>query len=175
MLAIQNHLSKATQAQIAAQLETNGMLTDKAMDSMQQVIDLNLNLARATLEQTNFVVRQILLAKNARQFAALTAAQMQPNARRVLDYGYYLTTIASGAQVDVIKIVGGVIADTNRKVIELAEDFRKNTPIGVGVKTAMAFLKALIDSAAVSCDELARGRQGRILTLSDRLEENAGG
>jgi phasin family protein len=174
MLSIQNQLSRATQAQIASQLETNSMLADKAMDSMQQIIELNLSLAKATLGQTNFATRQILSVNDVRQFALLVNAQMQPNARRALDYGYYLTTIAAGTQADIIKIVGGVIADTNRKLIELAEDFCRSAPLGVGAKTAIAYLKTLIDSAAISCDELARGKQGRMLTLSNRLEETAG-
>jgi phasin family protein len=85
-------------AQVKLQLKTGAVLADTVMEGMHQVTDLNLNLARSVLQQSNLAARQLTNAEDLRHFMALTAAQLQPAAQRVFDYGYYLLMIASSTQ-----------------------------------------------------------------------------
>ena len=119
MLSVRDRVSQETMAQLDSQLATTAMLADKTVDSIEQLSDLNLSLARATFEQSNLVARQLAAAENARQFFLLAAAQARPNTERVLDYGYYLTNIASAAQEEFIRLVGMRIADSSRRLIAL--------------------------------------------------------
>ena len=119
MLSDRDRVSQETMAQLDSQLATTAMLADKTVDSIEQLSDLNLSLARATFEQSNLVARQLAAAENARQFFLLAAAQARPNTERVLDYGYYLTNIASAAQEEFIRLVGMRIADSSRRLIAL--------------------------------------------------------
>ncbi len=137
MLSVRDRVSQAALAQLDSQLSTTAMLADKTVDSIEQLSDLNLNLARVTFEQSNLVARQLAAAENARQFFLLAAAQAMPNTDRVLDYGYYLTHIASATQEEFIKLVGMRIADSNRGLIELLADLGKAAPAGLEMTTAL--------------------------------------
>jgi phasin family protein len=97
-------------------------LAAKALDSVNRLTDLNLSLARATLEHSNVVARQLMSVEDRQELLSVMSAQSQPNARRTFDYAYYLTTIVTHAQLDFINIVGQGIADTNRKVVSLVSD-----------------------------------------------------
>ncbi|MGE5621858.1 MAG: TIGR01841 family phasin [Bacillota bacterium] len=141
MLLVRDRVSQAALAQLDSQLSTTAMLADKTVDSIEQLSDLNLNLARLTFEQSNLVARQLAAAENARQFFLLAAAQARPNTERVLDYGYYLTNIASATQEEFIKLVGMRIADSNRRLIELLADLGKAAP--PGLEMAAALLQSL--------------------------------
>jgi phasin family protein len=162
MVLIQDQVSKATQAGMASQLEIHTALTSKVMDRMQQVADLNLNLVRATLEHSNFAARQLMSAEDSQEFLSLAASQIQPNATRTFDYGYYLTTIAADTQADVIKVVGK-INENNRQFIALTEDVRESVPCGF--KAAITSLRMMMDNVACLYAELARIAQNGVRSL----------
>ncbi|HJV83376.1 phasin family protein [Noviherbaspirillum sp.] len=106
MQSFQEQLSRATQAKI----ETGGLLVDKAMDGMKKMTDLHLNLARLALDQANFAARKLATLKDARQLAALSATQMESDARCVMDYAYYLMTIMFDTLGDFFGIIGDAFA-----------------------------------------------------------------
>ncbi len=164
MLSIHDQIRRARQARMILQLEMHAALSSKVMDSMQQVADLNLNLARTILEQSNFAARQLMLAKDAHEFLSIATAQIHPNATRILDYGYYLVTITTGAQADVIKAIGNRSADSNRELILLAEYLRESGPFSF--KASIACLRSMMDLAACLYAELARIAQKSLLPMN---------
>jgi phasin family protein len=112
----------STAGNLESQFSMAVSLANKALESVNRLTDLHLNLARATLEHSNLVARQLISAEDREELFSVVSAQTQPNARRTFDYTYYLTTIVTCAQMDFINIVGEGIADTNRKVVSLATD-----------------------------------------------------
>lgn len=168
MLSIQDQVSRATQAGMASQLEIHAAFAGKVMDSMQQVVGLNLNLAWATFEQSNFAARQLISAEDPQEFFSLAAAQIRPNATRTLDYGYYLTTIAADAQAGVIKTVSGGIAESNRELIALAEDVREISPFDF--KATLANLRSVLDSIAYLYAEIVRMTQKSFHSLNSTCD-----
>lgn len=165
MFTVQDRMSKATQRQIESQLDAGARLADTAMHSMQQVADLNLNLARATLEQSNFAARQFLSAQDTEQVLSLAAAQVEPNLSRTLDYGYYLTTITADAQAGLIDMVGSRIADTNRQLNALADNIDQDAPSGF--RAAMRLLGALLDGVDALYGEMARAAKKTAIARDD--------
>ena len=113
MHSLHEQLFRAVGAQLEQHLDTNAMLAAGAMQGMQEFAGLNINMARATLEQSNFAARQLLLAQDLKQLLALACAQLAPNARRAFDYGYYIVTIATGLQSQLIRFAGERMGDTN--------------------------------------------------------------
>ena len=154
MLEIQDHVSRATRASVSRQLEAGTTLGDVMMDAVRQYADLNLNMARATLEQGNLVVRQLMSARDTNQFLSLAAAQVQPNALRTFDYGYYLTSIAADTQTQVIRAAGGGFAEVNREWIELAGKDGAH-----GWESTVIFFRDLMESVLRLYAELAAAFQ----------------
>ncbi|HZW12002.1 MAG TPA: TIGR01841 family phasin [Noviherbaspirillum sp.] len=120
MFSLHEQVSRATEAQLEKQIDTNAALAAGAMHGVQEVAGLNINMARATLEQSNFATRQLLSAQDLKQLIALAGAQLEPNARRAFDYGYYLVTIAAGLQSELIRFVGERMDETSSRLALLA-------------------------------------------------------
>ena len=160
MLAIHDYVSKATRDRVAWHLDAGTTLGETMVNGLRRYADLNLNLARATLEQGNVAARQLLSAQDARQFLARAAAQVQPNALRSFDYGYYLSTIAADTQANVIRVLGDSVAETNREWIEIAGDVGESGPFGW--KSAMLCLKDLAGNASRIHADLIRAIQSAL-------------
>jgi hypothetical protein len=141
MLKIHDQVYTAARARVSRQLDTGATLGDAMMNAVRQYANLNLNMARATLEQGNFVVRQQVSARDYPQFFSLAVAQVQSNVLRAFDYGYYLTSITADTQTHVIRGAGDGFAETNREWIELAGTAAESGRYGW--KTAVALFRDL--------------------------------
>lgn len=134
-------------------------MADKTLESTDQLVQLNINLARATLEQSNIAIRQLVAAEDLQEFCSLWSAQLQPNARRLFDHGYYLSMILAAAQIELMKLVSDSVADLDRKVISLMGNTRRNAP-GF-FKAEAGYWSAVIDSPGMGRPQ-ARSRTIRI-------------
>lgn len=143
MFAIPEQFSNATKASLESQFAMLSALTSKTFEGMEKLVDLNLNAAKATLEETSAATRQLLAAKDPQEFFSLSAAQAQPSAEKALSYGRQLASIAAGTGAEFSKAAEAQIVETNRKVISLVDEVSKNAPAGsenfvAAVKTAIS-------------------------------------
>jgi phasin family protein len=129
-------------------------LTNKTFESVEKIIDLNMNVAKASLEESTATAKQILAAKDPQEFFSLTAAQAQPSAEKAIAYGRHLANIASSAQAEFTKAAEEQIAETNRKVVALVEEVTKNAP--AGSESAVAFVKSAIGNASAGFEQFSK-------------------
>ena len=87
MFAIPEQFSAASKANIEAQVALLTSLSNKVFEGVEKIVDLNLNVVKASLEESNAAAKQILAAKDLQEVLSLTAAQVQPNAEKALAYG----------------------------------------------------------------------------------------
>jgi phasin family protein len=146
--------SAATKANFEAQIAMLTALTNKTFESVEKIIDLNMNVAKASLEESTATAKQILAAKDPQEFFSLTASQAQPTAEKAIAYGRHLANIASSAQAEFTKAAEEQIAETNRKVIALVEEVTKNAP--AGSESAVAFVKSAIGNASAGFEQLSK-------------------
>ena len=130
MFAIPEQFSNATKANFESQFALLSSLTSKTFESMEKLVELNLNVARATLSDSSSTTRQLLSAKDPQEFFQLSAAQAQPNAEKALSYSRQLASIASGTGAEFSKAAESQIVEANRKVIALVDEVSKNAPAG---------------------------------------------
>lgn len=102
MTSLPEQLSAARRSQIEAQLELLHSLSTQAISNAHQVIALNLNATRSSVEQSSAAVRQLLEARDPRDLLAL-GTQSQQQFQQLMDYGRNLFSIAAGAQLDLQK------------------------------------------------------------------------
>jgi phasin family protein len=102
MTSLPEQLSAARRSQIEAQLELLHSLSSRAISNAHQVIALNLNATRSSVEQSSAAVRQLLEARDPRDLLAL-GTQGQQQFQQLMDYGRSLFSIAAGAQLDLQK------------------------------------------------------------------------
>jgi len=167
MFAIPEQFSAASKANVEAQLALITALTNKAFEGVEKVVDLNLNVAKASLEESNAAAKQFLTVKDAQEWLTLAAAQAQPNAEKALAYGRHLASIASGVQAEFTKAAEAQIAETSRKVLELVEEVSKNAP--AGSENAVAMLKTAIGNANAGYEQLTKTTKQAVETLESNL------
>ena len=64
MTSFQEQFSAATRTNLESQLALLSALTGKAFESVEKVIELNMNVAKAALEESTSNARQLLAAKD---------------------------------------------------------------------------------------------------------------
>lgn len=172
MFTIPEQFSAASKANIEAQLALLSTLTSKTFESVEKIVDLNLNVVKVSLEESNAAAKQFLSAKDAQEWMTVAAAQTQPNAEKVLAYGRHLASIASGVQTELNKATEAQIAETSRKVLELVEEVSKNAP--AGSENAVALLKSAIGNANAGYEQLTKTTKQAVETLEANLNTAAG-
>jgi phasin family protein len=154
MFSIPEQFSNVAKTSLEAQLSMFTQLTSRAFESMEKVVDLNLNIAKASLEDSSITARQLLTAKDPQEFFSLTAAQAQPNAAKAIAYGRHLAGIASSAQAEFTRAAEEQFVETGRKVSTLVDDVSKNAP--AGSENAIAIMKSAIGNANAGYEQFSK-------------------
>jgi phasin family protein len=166
MFSNKEQFSTTAKINFETQLAAITTLTNKAFESVAQLVDLNVSAAKASLEHSAAATQQLLSAKDPQEFFALSAAQTQPNAEKVLAYNRNLASIASTTHAEFAKAAEAQIAETTRKVAALVDDAAKNAP--AGSENAIALLKSAIGNANASYEQLSKSTK----QATQALEEN---
>ncbi|MES2535190.1 MAG: TIGR01841 family phasin [Pseudomonadota bacterium] len=166
MFSYQEQFSAATKTHFESQLALITALSTKAFESVEKIIDLNINVAKASLEESTANAQQLLSAKDAQEFFSLSAAQAQPNAEKALSYGRHLANITSGVQSEFTKAAESQFAETNRKIVELVDEVSKNAP--AGSEQAIAFVKSAIGNSSAGYEQFTKTTKQAV----DAMEAN---
>lgn len=154
MFAIPEQFSNATKSTLESQFALLSSLTSKTFEGVEKLVDLNINAARATLEESSAVARQLLSAKDPQEFFSVTAAQAQPTAEKALSYSRQLASIATGTGAEFSKAAESQIVEANRKVISLVDEVSKNAP--AGSESFVAAVKTAISNANAGYEQFSK-------------------
>lgn len=154
MFTLPEQFSNVAKANFEAQLSMFANLTSKAFESVEKVVDLNLNIAKASLEDSSIAAKQLLAAKDPQEFFSLTAAQAQPTAAKAIAYGRHLASIATSAQAEFTRAAEEQVAEAGRKVSALVDDVSKNAP--AGSENVIAIMKSAIGNANAGYEQLSK-------------------
>ncbi len=171
MFAIPEQFSAATKNQFEAQLAVMNSFASTAFESVQKIVDLNLNVVKSSLQESSATAHQLITAKDPQEFFSLTSAQAQPTAEKAIAYSRHLASIATSTQAEFAKTTETQIAETNRKVLSLIEELSKNAP--AGSENAVAILKSAIGNANAGYDQFSKTAKQAVETLEGNLNAAA--
>lgn len=154
MFTVPEQFSAATKATFDTQLALMTSLTGKAFEGVEKFIELNMNAAKTSFEESSAATKQIFSAKDPQEFFSLSTAQVQPTAEKALAYSRHLANIASSTQADFTHAAETQIAETNRKVLALFEEVSKNAP--AGSESVVEFVKSAIGNANAGYNQLTK-------------------
>ncbi|AEG68981.1 phasin family protein [Ralstonia solanacearum] len=147
-----------TQEQIAAaqkaNLETFFGLTNKAFEGVEKLVELNLQVVKATLAENVEHSKKALSAKDAQELLAVHTAAVQPLAEKVLAYNRHLYEIFSDTQTEFGKVAETQIAENGRKLQALIDNVSKNAP--AGSESAVALVKSALSAANNAYDSVQK-------------------
>ena len=167
MFAIPEQFSNATKASLESQFALMSSLTSKTFEGMEKLVELNIATARASLENSTAVTRQLLGAKDPQEFFSLTASQAQPNAEKALSYSRQLASIATGTGAEFSKAAESQIVEANRKVISLVDEVSKNAP--AGSESFVAAVKTAISNANAGYEQFSKTSKQAVEALESNM------
>lgn len=167
MFQIPTQLSTVSKDSIEAHLALLAAFSSKAFEGIEKFVDLQLNTARSSLEESSTATRQILSAKDAQDWLSVTAALAQPSAEKAADYSRQLFSIASSMQAELAKAAENQVSETSRKALELFEEMTKHAP--AGSENVLALIKSTFGSANAGYEQLNKSAKQAVETIEANL------
>jgi phasin family protein len=141
-----------------ANFETLMGLTAKAFDGLEQFTALNLQVAKAGLDEAAETSLAALTAKDPQSLLALQTGLLQPAAEKATAYGKQVYGIVASFKADVDKVAGQQAAAVQGSLVSLIEAAGKNAP--EGSTNGIALFKSALATANNAFDGLQKaGRQ----------------
>jgi phasin family protein len=137
-----------------ANLETLFALSQTAFEGVEKVVTLNLNVAKANMQDSADKVRQMLSVKDPQELLNWNAQQLQPAAEKAVAYSRLMYDIASSTQAEFVKVAEAQLAEANSKFMSLIDSASKNAP--AGSETAVAMMKSALAAANSAYDSLSK-------------------
>jgi phasin family protein len=143
-----------------ASLATLFDLGQKAFEGVEKVVELNLQVAKTSLEEASEHAKAVLAVKDAQELLALQASLLQPSAEKAAAYGRHLYDIASTTSAEVSKLAESQVSDAQKKFAAVVDNAVKNAPAGtenavVLVKSAVAAANNAFDSVQKAAKQAA--------------------
>lgn len=161
-----------------ANMEALVGLTHKAFESIEKLVQLNMQAARDSLEQTAEQAKAVLTVKGPQELVALQAELIKPAQEKAMAYGRQVCDIATSTQAEVTKLAETQIAAAKDKFSALVEEAAKNAPQGsesavAAVKTAMANANAAFDSVQKAAKQAVAQAETNLKSLGETAEKTA--
>jgi len=149
-----------------AGVETIFGLTNKAFESVEKLVELNMTAAKAAMAEVAGTSQAILNVKDPQELLALQASLFQPLAEKTTAYSRHLYEIASGTGTEFGKAIESQAADAQKKFMAIVESAAKNAP--AGSETAVAVFK----SAVAASNNALESVQKAVKQAADVAEAN---
>ena len=154
MFAFPEQFSNATKANLESQFALLSTLTSKTFEGIEKLVNLNIATAKSTIENSSATARQLLAAKDAQEFFALSTSQAQPNAEKAQSYSRQVASIVSDTGAEFSRAAEGQLAEVNRKVISLVDEVTKNAP--AGSEAYVSAFKTAISNANAGYEQFSK-------------------
>lgn len=160
-------LSHAARTRLSSQLDFAIAMAESMIESMEKLMGLHLQAAKASLDVSIGSTQQLMSTKDPQNFMNVSSHQMQPQADIVLTYLRHLASIGSSAHRQLAQITQAQISENNREIVALLDDLGSSTP--EGSRSSIGLLKSAIGNAASGYDQIARTTQSAIEQLESTL------
>lgn len=129
-------------------------LANTAFASTERLAALNLNTARAILEDSVANAKSLLAAKDVQEIVALQGNLVQPAIEKAVAYSRSVYEIVSQTQEEVSKLVEAQVGEMSKAVTSTLDQAAKQAPAGSDV--AVAAVKSAIAAANSAYDSIAK-------------------
>ena len=128
-----------------ANLETLSGLTNQALQSIERLVELNLEIAKQSLSDSVNNAKKALEVKDIQQLLAHQAEAVQPMAEKIMAYSRHLYDLAHETQNSFTQSAEKEFQVGQKKMNALVEEWTKNAP--PGSDAAVQAMKQAIASA----------------------------
>jgi phasin family protein len=155
------NLSEAQKQNIEAMMK----LSQKAFEGIEKMVDLQLNAARASLQETSEKFKALMSVKDASDVMNINKNLATPSAEKALAYSRTIYDIASQTSGEVQRLIDAQIAEANKKLVDALDEFAKSAP--AGSESVVAMMKSSL-TAANSAYETANKAARQVVEMAER-------
>lgn len=161
-----------------ANMEAMVSFAQQAFKGIEQLVELNMAAARATLEETTEKAKAAMSAKDPQELMALQASLLQPAQDKAIAYGKQIAEIAATTQAEVTKLAEAQVAQAQAQFQQLVEAAAKNAPAGsesavAAVKTAMSNATSAFEAVQKAAKQATSMAEANFKTLAASAESSA--
>jgi phasin family protein len=128
-----------------ANVETLFDLTHKAFEGVEKLVELNLQVAKASMGEAAETTKAALSVKDAQELLSLQAGLLQPSAEKAAAYSRHLYDIATATSAELTKATESQFADVQKAFMANVDSAVKNAP--AGSENAVALVKSAMAAA----------------------------
>jgi phasin family protein len=154
-----------------ANVETLFGLTQKAFEGVEKLVELNLQVAKAALEESADATKAALSVKDAQELLALQQSLLQPTAEKAASYTRHVYDIAAATNAEVTKVAEVQMAQAQKNFMSMVDAAVKNAPAGTEnavtmVKSAMAAANNAFESVQKAAKQAADMVDANVQTMT---------
>jgi phasin family protein len=123
----------------------------KTLEGFRKLTDVNLQAARASLEQSADQINALLAAKDVSTLTSLVTSFAQPSADKFTNYARAVYAVTSETNADLAKMVQDQIAKANVQLAAGIEQLARSAPSGS--EGGMSFIRQAMSTANASYEQ----------------------
>lgn len=140
--------------------------------SFEKLVDLNLRVMKATLDEAAQTTQQAAQLKDAQEALTFATSLMQPTAEKALAYSKHVYDILSGVQIDLSKLAEEQLALGQQHVSEAIDQLSKNAPAGTEgavalIKSSLASVNNAYESVSNAARQAAEAAESNVTAAAD--------
>ena len=124
----------------------------KTLEGFQKLAELNMQTAKAALEESSEQIKALLAAKDAKALTDLVTSFAKPAPEKFTSYAKAVYSISKEANADLTAMVEQQIAASNRQLAESVEALAKNAP--AGSEGTVNFIKQALGAANAAYEQV---------------------
>lgn len=162
-----------------ASVETMLTLANTAFASAERLAALNLNTARAVLEESVANTKSLLGAKDLQELITLQSALAQPLVEKAVAYSRSVYEIATQTQEELTKVAEGQMFEVNKGIAAALDQAAKSAPGGsdvavAAVKSAIAAANSAYDSMNKAAKQVAEMAEANVAAATNATVKAVG-
>ena len=146
-------------------------LTGKALEGVEMLIELNLQVAKSVLTEAAANSKAALSVKDAQELLALQSSLLQPAAEKAAAYSRSVYEIAASTGAEVSRVAEAQAAEAQAKFMAIVDTAVKNAPAGTEngvalIKSAVAAANNAIETAQKAAKQAAEVAEANFNAMS---------
>jgi phasin family protein len=123
----------ALRAHLESQVDFMNEFTQKMYDTLRQVSEMNLKLARQAIEGSIYASRELLSCTDPMQFTQVAMKQIEPATERLRAYQQHLLSVLAGAQADLTHAAETRMPEASRSASAVADEMVRHASSAVSI------------------------------------------
>ena len=161
-----------------ANLETLSGLTSQALQSIEKLVELNMQIAKQSLSDSMNNAKKALEVKDIQQLLAHQAEAVQPMAEKIMAYSRHLYELAHETQNSCTQSAEKELQAGQKKMNALVEEWVKNAPAGSdaavqAMKHAIASANDVFETSQKAVKHAVEVAQTNLSTASETVMKAA--